>query len=116
MADVQAEHGLGHLITTHTLPVVRHIADRLAIMYLGRIVEEGRANEIFARPVHPYTQALVEGVPGDARGAASKFRLRAALGRCDRNLPYIRLQGSQRNRARPSWPRQGRAIHDRKPR
>lgn len=63
MADLQAEHGLGYLIITHNLPVVRHIADRLAIMYLGRIVEEGRTAEVFARPVHPYTQALVEGVP-----------------------------------------------------
>lgn len=63
MADLQAEHGLGYLIITHNLPVVRHIADRLAIMYLGRIVEEGRTAEVFARPVHPYTRALVEGVP-----------------------------------------------------
>ena len=63
MAELQAEHGLGYLIITHNLPVVRHIADRLAIMYLGRIVEEGRTDEAFARPVHPYTQALVEGVP-----------------------------------------------------
>ncbi len=63
MADLQAEHGLGYLIITHNLPVVRHIADRLAIMYLGRIVEEGRTDAVFAHPVHPYTRALVEGVP-----------------------------------------------------
>jgi len=63
MADLQAEHGLGYLIITHNLPVVRHISDRIAIMYLGRIVEEGRASEIFSKPLHPYTQALVEGVP-----------------------------------------------------
>jgi len=63
MADLQAEHGLGYLIITHNLPVVRHISDRIAIMYLGRIVEEGRAEEIFRAPLHPYTQALVEGVP-----------------------------------------------------
>ncbi len=63
MADLQAEHGLGYLIITHNLPVVRHIADRLAIMYLGRIVEQGRTEDVFANPMHPYTQALVEGVP-----------------------------------------------------
>jgi oligopeptide/dipeptide ABC transporter ATP-binding protein len=63
MADLQAEHGLGYLIITHNLPVVRHISDRIAIMYLGRIVEEGRADAIFRAPRHPYTQALVEGVP-----------------------------------------------------
>jgi len=63
MADLQAEHGLGYLIITHNLPVVRHIADRLAIMYLGRIVEQGDAEAIFRHPAHPYTQALVDGVP-----------------------------------------------------
>lgn len=63
MADLQAEHGLGYLIITHNLPVVRHISDRLAIMYLGRIVEEGRADEVFAAPLHPYTETLVRGVP-----------------------------------------------------
>ncbi|WP_297769506.1 ABC transporter ATP-binding protein [uncultured Roseovarius sp.] len=63
MADLQAEHGLSYLVITHNLPVVRHIADRIAIMYLGRIVEEGPTADIFAHPAHPYTRALVEGVP-----------------------------------------------------
>jgi len=63
MADLQAEHGLGYLIITHNLPVVRHISDRLAIMYLGRIVEQGDAQDIFNNPAHPYTRALVEGIP-----------------------------------------------------
>ncbi|WP_259782384.1 dipeptide ABC transporter ATP-binding protein [Aestuariispira ectoiniformans] len=63
MADLQAEHNLGYLIITHNLPVVRHISDRLAIMYLGRVVEQGNAEEIFNNPAHPYTEALVRGVP-----------------------------------------------------
>lgn len=63
MADLQAEHGPGYLIITHNLPVVRHISDRLAIMYLGRIVEEGPTEEVFADPRHPYTETLVRGVP-----------------------------------------------------
>jgi peptide/nickel transport system ATP-binding protein len=63
MADLQAEHGLSYLVITHNLPVVRHIADRIAIMYLGRIVENGPTADIFANPAHPYTRALVEGVP-----------------------------------------------------
>ncbi|WP_349368496.1 ABC transporter ATP-binding protein [Salinarimonas sp.] len=63
MADLQAQKGLGYLIITHNLPVVRHIADRLAIMYLGRIVEEGPTEAVFRAPLHPYTKALVEGVP-----------------------------------------------------
>lgn len=63
MADLQREHGLAYLIITHNLPVIRHISDRLAIMYLGRIVEVGDAAEIFSAPAHPYTQALVNGIP-----------------------------------------------------
>ena len=63
MRELQREHGLGYLIITHNLPVVRHISDRLAIMYLGRIVEEGPSEAIFNAPAHPYTEALVNGVP-----------------------------------------------------
>ncbi|MBZ7926285.1 ABC transporter ATP-binding protein [Ensifer adhaerens] len=63
MADLQAEHGLGYLIITHNLPVIRHISDRIAIMYLGRIVEQGPADDIFRHQYHPYTASLVQGVP-----------------------------------------------------
>ncbi len=63
MGDLQREHGVSYLIITHNLPVVRHITDRLAIMYLGRIVEQGDCAAVFERPAHPYTEALVKGVP-----------------------------------------------------
>jgi oligopeptide/dipeptide ABC transporter ATP-binding protein len=63
MADLQREHGLAYLLISHNLPVVRHISHRLAIMYLGRIVEAGASDAIFTRPAHPYTEALVLGVP-----------------------------------------------------
>ena len=63
MGELQAEHGLGYLIISHNLPVVRHICDKLAIMYLGRLVERGECEPIFERPAHPYTEALVRGVP-----------------------------------------------------
>jgi oligopeptide/dipeptide ABC transporter ATP-binding protein len=63
MRELQVAYGLSYVIITHNLPVVRHIADRLAIMYLGRIIEQGPCETVFARPAHPYTQALVEGVP-----------------------------------------------------
>ena len=63
MSELQAEHGLGYLIISHNLPVVRHICDKLAIMYLGRLVERGECETIFERPAHPYTEALVRGVP-----------------------------------------------------
>lgn len=63
MRDLQGRQGLAYLIITHNLPVVRHICDRLAIMYLGRIVEQGPGEAIFVNPAHPYTEALVHGVP-----------------------------------------------------
>ena len=63
MSELQREHGLAYLIITHNLPVVRHVCDRLAIMYLGRIVESGDCDALFERPAHPYTDALVKGVP-----------------------------------------------------
>ena len=63
MSDLQREHRIAYLVITHNLPVVRHISDRLAIMYLGRVIEYGDCDEIFERPAHPYTEALVEGMP-----------------------------------------------------
>ena len=63
MAELQERLGLAYLIITHNLPVVRHVSDRLAIMYLGRFVEQGSSERIFARPSHPYTKALLDGIP-----------------------------------------------------
>ena len=63
MNELQETHGLSYLIISHNLPVIRHVSDRLAIMYLGRLVEFGNSDEIFSQPTHPYTQALVNGVP-----------------------------------------------------
>ena len=63
MRDLQARQGLAYLIITHNLPVVRHVSDRLAIMYLSRIVEQGDCDALFENPAHPYTEALVKGIP-----------------------------------------------------
>ena len=66
--DLREQLGLTYLFISHDLGVVEHIADRVAIMYLGRIVEEAPAEEVFARPNHPYAQALLAEVPRiDAR-------------------------------------------------
>ncbi len=60
---LKAELNLSYLFVAHDLAVVRHIADRVAVMYLGRIVEIGDVDEVFERPTHPYTQALLSAVP-----------------------------------------------------
>jgi peptide/nickel transport system ATP-binding protein/oligopeptide transport system ATP-binding protein len=63
LAGLRARLGLAMLFISHDLSVIRHVSDRIAVMYLGRIVEIGPAAEIFARPAHPYTQALLSAVP-----------------------------------------------------
>lgn len=63
LAQLQQELGVSFLIITHNLSVVRHISDRMLIMYLGRFVEQGMTDEIFAHPRHPYTYALLSANP-----------------------------------------------------
>jgi oligopeptide/dipeptide ABC transporter ATP-binding protein len=63
MMDLQEELGLTYLFISHDLGVVEHIADRVAVMYLGRIVEIASKEELFARPRHPYTRALISAAP-----------------------------------------------------
>ncbi len=61
--ELQAQLGLSYLFVSHDLSVVRHIADRIAVMYLGKIVETGPADQLFTGPAHPYTQALISAIP-----------------------------------------------------
>jgi oligopeptide/dipeptide ABC transporter ATP-binding protein len=63
MLDLQREFNLSYLFIAHDLAVVKHISDRIAIMYLGKIVELGPANEIFRNPIHAYTRALISAIP-----------------------------------------------------
>ena len=63
LANLRAQLGLAMLFISHDLPVVRHLCDRVAVMYLGRIMEEGPVREVFANPIHPYTQALLSAAP-----------------------------------------------------
>jgi peptide/nickel transport system permease protein len=68
LADLRRERGMALMFITHSLPVVAEIADRVAVMYAGEIVEQGPAEAVFARPLHPYTAALLRSAPREDGG------------------------------------------------
>lgn len=115
MMDLQEELGLAYLFISHDLGVVEHMADRVAVMYLGRIVEIGQKEELFARPRHPYTRALISAAPlpdpgakrerivleGDVPSAMTPpsgchFHTRCpfAVARCRAEYPELRSDGA----------------------
>ena len=69
LLDLQREMGLTYLFIAHDLSVVKHMSDRVAIMYLGKIVELGDAEEVYDRPLHAYTRALISAIPRHSPGA-----------------------------------------------
>jgi len=80
LMELKADLGLTMLFITHDLSVVRQISDRVAVMYLGRLVEEGPTEEVFINPLHPYTKALLAAVPkGPNAGKSDGVRLRGSI-------------------------------------
>ena len=78
LGELQGEFGLSYVFIAHDLSVVRHLSTRVAVMYLGKIVEIGTEDEIYERPSHPYTQALLSAVPvadPEVRGQRQVIRL-----------------------------------------
>ena len=81
LEDLRRDSGMGYVFISHDLGVVRHMSDRVAVMYLGKLVEIGPAEQLYARPLHPYTAALLTAVP------------RMADGNTARRTRGLRLQG-----------------------
>ncbi|MBX9454055.1 MAG: ATP-binding cassette domain-containing protein [Mesorhizobium sp.] len=114
MRRLQDELGLTYLFISHDMSVVRHMSDRIAVMYLGRIVEEGDTEELFAQPRHPYTQLLLKTIPNIEQpnrdrvvargevpsplkppsGCAFHPRCPHATPRCSAELPELRVLDS----------------------
>ena len=117
LKDLQDQHGLSYLLITHDLAVSRHLSHRVAVMYLGRIVEEGKADALYAEPLHPYTKALIAAAlpvrPGQDAGevvvagevpnpmnppAGCRFHPRCpfAMPRCTEEEPVLRDAAPER--------------------
>jgi oligopeptide/dipeptide ABC transporter ATP-binding protein len=77
LLDLQKRLNLAYLFITHDLQVVRRVSHRVAVMYLGGIVEQGRTEDVFADPIHPYTRALLSAAP-TARWGVTRERFRLA--------------------------------------
>jgi len=124
LRDLQEEHGLAYLFISHDLAVVRHLADRVAVLYLGRLVELGPTDLVLGQPSHPYTAALLDAVPRigrrrSRRGRALRGDIPSALDpppgcafhpRCPKAEPICRIEPPELLPA-PGRPTQLAACH-----
>jgi len=125
---LQDEFGLTYIVIAHDLAVVRHISDRIGVMYLGRLVEEAESDDLYEHPLHPYTIALMSAIPipdpevedrrervllrGDLPSPANppsgcRFHTRCPYRqptRCDTEVPELRvIEGHPRHRVSCHW-------------
>ncbi len=110
LMDLQAERGIALLFISHDLRVVRQVSHEVAVMYLGRVVEQGEPDAVFTEPAHPYARALVSAIPGGRVGARQVLqgdppnpadrpfgcafhpRCRDAVARCRAELPLLKAR------------------------
>ena len=124
LQDLQDELGLTYLFIAHDLAVVEHISDYVAVMYLGRIVEYARAEELYANPKHPYTMALLSAIPqpdpirktkriklegevpspvNPPSGCPFHPRCHMATDRCKTDVPFLEQKGSDPEHTAACW-------------
>jgi oligopeptide/dipeptide ABC transporter ATP-binding protein len=75
LADIQQERGIAYIFIAHNLSVVRHVADRVGVMYLGKLVELGPTRDVYQSPAHPYTRALLSSAPAPDRDTSGRILL-----------------------------------------
>jgi peptide/nickel transport system ATP-binding protein len=109
LVDLQAKEHVSYLFISHDLGVVRYLSDRIAVLYLGRLMEVGPAEDVFAGPHHPYTEALLSAVPRLDDERPDQARVNQARG----NQTRIKLQGEIPSAASPP---SGCVFHTRCPR
>ena len=91
--DLQDEFGLTYLFVAHDLSVVRHVSDRIAVMYLGKLMEVSPAEELYTKPIHPYTSALLAAIPiPDPRENRGRERDRRVGRAAQPDRPAVRLR------------------------
>jgi len=124
LMDLQKEFGLTYLFIAHDLAVVEHISDSVAVMYLGKIVEHARAEELYKNPKHPYTMALLSAIPqpvpdrkhqrimlrgevpspvNPPSGCPFHPRCHMAIDRCSRDVPQLEPKGGNPQHAACCW-------------
>ena len=119
LKDLQEESGLTYLFVSHDLGIVEHVADDVAVMYVGKLVESASTEELYTEPLHPYTEALLSAVPDPdpaSRGKRSRIMLRGEIAdpskvppgcpfsprcgyaeeRCRKEVPELREVGGRR--------------------
>ncbi len=111
MKRVQADHGLTYIVISHDLAVVKYMADRIGVMYLGKLVEMGPAEDVYQRPAHPYTAGLIAAIPApEPRSGAVRPRCRGQGRAAQPGQSAVRLQVPDPLPVRAAALRGGRAV------